>query len=258
MSVFRRRRRDEEGQTDTEQLDNEALEHAADDEVDDEYDAADAAADRAPVSRAREIGPWDVSDVGDPAAAGRIDLGGVWIPGADGLEIRVEADNETGQVIAVTMVLGEGALQLQPFAAPRSEGIWDEVRAEIRAGITQQGGTADEVEGPVGPELRTKVPVRAADGTSGVQPARFLGVDGPRWFLRAVITGRPAVETHTDAELIALFRDVVVVRGAEPMAPREPIPLTLPSEPAGPHDETEGADDPLNPFARGPEITEIR
>ena len=96
---------------------------------------------------------------------------------------------------------------MQPFAAPRTEGIWDGVRAEIRSGITKQGGTADEVEGPLGTELRTKVPVRAADGSQAVQPARFIGVDGPRWFLRGVITGRPALEPDTDADLVSLFRD---------------------------------------------------
>ena len=119
--------------------------------------------------------------------------------------MRIEADQETSEVVAVTLVLGEGALQVQPFAAPRSEGIWDDVRAEIRAGITKQGGTADEVDGPLGTELRTRVPVRAADGTQTVQPARFLGVDGPRWFLRGVLTGKPAVQPgpDTDAELFA-------------------------------------------------------
>jgi hypothetical protein len=261
VSVFRRRRRDVDGQTDA---DHEAGDLEAGVELDelvdvDGYDdAGDQSADRSAAPRAREIGPWDVSDVDDQAAAGRIDLGGLWIPGAEGLELRVEADTTTGQVIAVTMLLGDGALQLQPFAAPRSEGIWDEVRTEIRAGITQQGGTADEVEGPAGTELRTKVPVRAADGTSGVQPARFIGVDGPRWFLRGVITGRPAVETDTDADLLALFRDVVVVRGSTPMAPREPIPLTLPSEPVEAEEDAPGDEADLNPFARGPEITEIR
>jgi Protein of unknown function (DUF3710) len=210
--------------------------------------------------RPEGTGPWDAADVGDPAAGGRIDLGGVWVPGAEGLEIRVEADQQTGEVIAVTLVVEDGALQLQPFAAPRSEGIWDEVRAEIRAGVTQQGGTADEVEGPLGPELRTKVPVRAQDGSSGVQPARFLGIDGPRWFLRAVITGRPAVEDGADEVLLRLFQDVVVVRGSAPMAPRDPIPLRLPADPADAdgEDATEPGHDPLNPFARGPEITEIR
>ena len=185
--------------------------------------------------------------------------------------MRVEADQATAQVLAVTLVLGDSALQLQPFAAPKTEDIWDEVRGEIRAGITKQGGTADEVQGPLGMELRTKVPVRAADGSSGVQPARFVGVSGPRWFLRGVLTGRAAVEDGAEADLVELFREVVVVRGADPMAPRDPIPLRLP-EPAKEADPAaaeaaaaEDADDgstprsrkDLKPFERGPEITEI-
>jgi hypothetical protein len=243
---------------DDDQLDGE-LEDVED--LDEHVDDADGAGAAVAGKRARPdgTGPWDAADIGDPAAGGRIDLGGVWVPGAEGLEIRVEADQQTGEVIAVTLVYEDGALQLQPFAAPRSEGIWDEVRAEIRAGVTQQGGTADEVEGPLGPELRTKVPVRAQDGSSGVQPARFLGIDGPRWFLRAVITGRPAVEEGADEVLLRLFQDVVVVRGSAPMAPRDPIPLRLPAD-ASSDGETsaEPGHDPLNPFARGPEITEIR
>ena len=109
-----------------------------------------------------------MAEVDDPRASGRVDLGGLWLARPAGLEVRVEADQETGEVVAVTLVLGDGALQVQPFAAPRSEGIWDEVRAEIRAGITRQGGTADEVDGPLGTELRTRVPgPRAADGSPG-------------------------------------------------------------------------------------------
>ena len=209
----------------------------------------------------RGEGPFDLTEVDDPADGGRVDLGGLWLPGRPGLEVRIEADQETSEVVAVTLVLGEGALQVQPFAAPRSEGIWDDVRAEIRAGITKQGGTADEVDGPLGTELRTRVPVRAADGTQTVQPARFLGVDGPRWFLRGVLTGKPAVlpGPETDAELFAVFREIVVVRGDEAMAPRDPIPLRLPVAPtvspaAAGMDEEESE---LKPFERGPEITEI-
>jgi hypothetical protein len=246
VSRFRRKRRSDvdEGEELDEQYDD-----ADADENDDEAGDDGAAPKRS--------GPWDESEVDDPASGGRINLGGMWLPGSPGLELRVEADQNTGTVIAVTMVLDDGALQLQPFAAPRSEGIWDEVRGEIRAGITAQGGTADEVEGPFGTELRTKVPVRGQTGSS-VQPARFLGVDGPRWFLRGVLTGRPAVETGADAALLGLFRDVVVVRGAAPMAPREAIPLTLPEDKQALEEATAVEDDPLNPFARGPEITEIR
>ncbi len=239
-------------------------------EADEQDGAEDRAASTAPAARAeRPDGPHDASEVGDPSRGGRVDLGGLWLPGRPGLEVRVEADQQTGEVVAVTLVLGDSALQVQPFAAPRSEGIWDDVRAEIRSGITQQGGTVDEVDGPLGTELRTRVPVRAADGSQQVQPARFVGVDGPRWFLRGVLTGKAAVDPGTDADLVALFRDVVVVRGNDPMAPRDPIPLRLPAAAPEPgEDAGEPADDDddgggptaadLNPFERGPEITEIR
>lgn len=253
MSVFRRRRgEDETGGQPVESLDAGAT---------DEDGANDEPEDGTPAG-GRRAGPWDVSEVEDPGK-GRVDLGGVWIPGREGLEVRVEADQNTGHVVAVTLVMADGALQLQPFAAPRTDGIWDEVRDEIRTGITAQGGTADEVDGPLGVELRTKVPVRDQEGRSGVQPARFLGVDGPRWFLRGVLTGRPAVEEGADEALLELFCDVVVVRGSEAMAPREPIALRLPGPAPGATSGDleagdQGSGDPLQPFRRGPEITEIR
>lgn len=246
MSRFRRRDRNAES-VDTDAVADDADETA---EVYDD-DGAPAAG-----SSGRTSGPWDVSEVDDPAANGRVNMGGMWIPMVDGLEVRVEADQETAHVLAVTLVLDDGALQLQPFAAPRNEGIWDEVRAEIRTGVTRDGGTADEVEGPLGVELRTKVQVRSQDGSAGVEPARFLGMDGPRWFLRGVLTGRPAATPEADEALLALFRDVVVVRGAGPMAPREPIPLALPQDAPTAPDEVDD-DDHLSPFTRGPEITEI-
>jgi hypothetical protein len=254
VKVFRKKRHQGDGDDPAEGV--EPVDGELDDEFDNEHDDEP---DALPPGRA--AGPFDLAEVDDPAAGGRVDLGGVWLPGRPGLEVRVEADQETAEVVAVTLVLDEGALQVQPFAAPRSEGIWDEVRAEIRAGITRQGGTADEVEGPLGTELRTRVPVRAADGTQTVQPARFVGVDGPRWFLRGVLTGKPAVQPDAgaDADLVALFREIVVVRGDAAMAPRDPIPLHLPTAATEPEpDEVvdeQGND--LKPFERGPEITEI-
>lgn len=269
IRVFRRRRRDDATQQDQQngQLDDAAEAKGADDAAgSDDGDVRDAPT--AAVGGARDRGPWDSSEVDDPAAGGRVDLGGMWLPGRPELEVRIEADQTTSEVVAVTLVLGEGALQVQPFAAPRTEGIWAEVRTEIRAGITGQGGTADEVEGPFGTELRTRVPVRAADGSSAVQPARFIGVDGPRWFLRGVVTGRPATEKDADGDLMDLFREIVVVRGDAAMAPRDPIPLALPAV-GGADAESEDEDgdtagsgpassDDLSPFERGPEITEIR
>ncbi|MFJ6913552.1 DUF3710 domain-containing protein [Streptomyces sp. NPDC101133] len=208
----------------------------------------------------RPDGPWDSSEVRHPAE-GRVDLGGLFVPGVDGMELRVEVAGDA--IVAATVVLRDSAIQLQGFAAPKREGIWAEVREEIGSGITQQGGIIDEVEGPLGWELRAQVPVQLPDGTSGFQVVRFVGVDGPRWFLRGVISGQGAVQPQAAGLLEQIFRDTVVVRGEGPMAPRDPIVLKLPNDaqmvPEGVQQE-EGSRfaGGMGQLQRGPEITEVR
>jgi hypothetical protein len=245
VTVFRRRRRDSDRQDEAAPSDDSLTE-----EIEPEPPAVRPSAER-------PNGPWDVSELEAPGEH-RVDLGGVLIPATPETELRVEVADE--RIVAATVILGEGALQIQPFAAPRTTGIWSEVRQEIAAGITQQGGTVDETEGTFGSELRARVPVRTPDGQPGMQVARFVGVDGPRWFLRGVFTGA-AVEPGSASQLEEIFRQTVVVRGDDPMAPRDPITLTLPAQPAG--EPVAGSDEAgpepgLNPFERGPEITEIR
>lgn len=215
----------------------------------------------APVDRS--AGPFDATEVDDDD--GRLDLGALRIRGAEGMELRLEIDQEQQHVIAATAVIGESALQLQAFAAPRSGGVWADIRSEIGTAIETQGGTADLEDGPLGTELRTRMPSAGPDGRTVFAPARFLGVDGPRWFLRGVISGRGAIDEAAAAPLLEVFRETVVVRGSDPMAPRELLPLRLPQEeaapmPAAPGEEQAGptSTDDLNPFERGPEITEVR
>ncbi|MFF6783968.1 DUF3710 domain-containing protein [Streptomyces sp. NPDC012510] len=210
----------------------------------------------------RPDGPWDSSEVREPGE-GRVDLGGIFVPGVDGMELRVEVAGDA--IVAATVVLRDSAVQLQAFAAPKREGIWGEVREEIATGITQQGGVIDEVEGPLGWELRAQVPVQLPDGTGGFQVVRFVGVDGPRWFLRGVISGRGAVEPQTAGLLEQIFRDTVVVRGDGPMAPRDPIVLKLPNDaqmvPEGVQQDDQGGSrfaGGMGQLQRGPEITEVR
>ncbi|EFF93574.1 conserved hypothetical protein [Streptomyces sp. e14] len=111
--------------------------------------------------------PWDSSEVRDPNE-GRVDLGGLFVPGVDGMELRVEVAGDA--IVAATVVLGDSAVQLQAFAA------------EIATGITQQGGIVDEVEGPLGWELRAQVPVQLPDGTGGFPVFGFFGGGGPPRF----------------------------------------------------------------------------
>jgi hypothetical protein len=175
------------------------------------------------------------------------------------MELRLEVEEASGRVTAATVQLGSSAVQLQAFAAPRSEGIWPEIRAEIAASVTRQGGTADEVPGPFGTELLARIPSRTSDGRTSHQPARFAGIDGPRWFLRAVFHGEAAYEPQQAAMLEGFVRDVVVVRGQDAMAPRELLSLRLPDAPSEVDAEPEGdGREPIAPFRRGPEITEVR
>jgi hypothetical protein len=216
-------------------------------------------ASTASASSDRTNGPFDVSEV--EASDAYVDLGGLWLPGREGMELRLEVEEETGRVIAATIQLGGSAVQLQAFAAPRTQGIWDEIRKEIASSVTRQGGTADEMPGVFGRELLARVPARGPDGRTTHQPARFAGIDGPRWFLRAVFHGEAAYEAEQATELETLVRGVVVVRGGEAMAPRELLTLRLPDGVGAVEPEVEeptDARDELRPFERGPEITEVR
>ena len=213
---------------------------------------------------AATTGPYDEADADDRQ---RLDLGGVRVPVPEGVELRVDVSPE-GQVTSAVAVHGQSQMQLNAFAAPRREGIWDEVRTEILQSLRNEGGQADEADGPFGRELRAHIPA----GPGQAVPARFIGADGPRWFLRGLITGPAALEASQATLLEEVFRGAVVVRGNEAMAPRDVIPLRLPKEAqeaaaaAAAEQEAqqgdaqgrfEGGDD-FNPFERGPEITETR
>jgi hypothetical protein len=176
-------------------------------------------------------GPYDVHDAHDDVA--RIDLGALRIPAPPGMEVRLDV-GEDQQVMSVTIVNRSGHMQLGVFAAPRSEGIWTEVRSEISASLVEQGGVAKEVEdGPFGIEL---VGTLSVEGRK--TPVRFIGVDGPRWFLRAMLLGAVAADASKAKPFEAALRNVVVVRGVDPLPVREQVPLRLPKE-ALPEGETD-------------------
>jgi hypothetical protein len=190
----------------------------------------DALSKAAPTDRAI-TGPFDESEA-NPVRP-YIDLGGIKILPREGLNLRLEVEEQTKRIVAVGLDYAESTLQVQPFAAPRSSGLWDETREQIRQQIRQQGGRVEEREGPLGHELLAEVPVAAgADGAGGGKRiARFVGVDGPRWFLRGVIGGAAAGDVEAAAKVEDLFRSIVVVRGGTPMPPRDLIPLKMPAAP---------------------------
>lgn len=197
-------------------------------------------------------GPFDVSEI--ESQDGYVDLGALLIAPQEGLQLRLEVEEATQRVVAVTMDLDGSSLQLQAFAAPRSEGLWDEIREQIGQSVGSQGGQVEEIQGNFGTELLAKLPAGGGDGSQGYRVARFIGVDGPRWFLRGVLGGEAAVNREAAAGLEALFRQIVVIRGENPMPPRDLLQLRLPKDSAAP--APKAAPDLEKP-ERGPEITQI-
>lgn len=221
---------------------------------------ADAAVE-APTEFSRAEGPWDVSEL--DTSEGYLDLGGMLIKSNPGLNLRLEADQKTQQVIAATMQVGGGTLQVQAFAAPKSSGIWDDIRKEISESVRRQGGQVEVSDGPLGRQIVSRVPAQTPDGRQGYRIARFVGVDGPRWFLRGVFSGDAVLPGDSATVMEDVFRSVVVNRGSDPMPPRDLLPMKVPQniqDAAAAQREAEeqvARQARLEVPRRGPEITEI-
>ena len=237
----------------------------------DEPSAEDDEAARRRRSKLRPREEVDLSDGPYDSASAptrdEMDFGSLrLVPTAD-IELRLDVDETSQTLTGMTAVFGEAgtsAVQLQVFAAPKTTGVWYGIRREIAEAIVAGGGTAEEVDGPLGTELHVRMPSQGPDGRTTFSPARFVGVDGPRWFLRAVLSGDAAIDDDAAARAMGFVRTVVVHRGSDPRAPRELLELTLPPElmaqaqaSAQEHEQHTDAST-VGPLERGPEITETR
>ncbi|MGE5133741.1 MAG: DUF3710 domain-containing protein [Gemmatimonadota bacterium] len=253
MAVFRRRRREGEDQPGTEA--DEPGTGAAETEEDGDREEAGEPGGR-PLS-----GPWDIRD--DVPPADRVDLGSLQVPVGGDYDVQVSMAED--QAAWVSVIKDESGLQLQAFAAPKSGGLWDEVREEIAAEVRRSGGQATEAVGRFGPELHARIAAADQPGAprrGALEPVRFLGVDGPRWFLRGVISGAAASRPELAIPLEEVFAGVVVVRGEHPVPPRDLLEIRLPEEArqalAEQMEQAGGRFQLPDPFERGPEITETR
>jgi Protein of unknown function (DUF3710) len=200
----------------------------------------------------RSSGPYDISEVESIESteeSPKIDLGSLILTAVPNAELRLQVAEETGEVVSAMLVLEtiveppasanqkpqtySSALELGAYAAPRSGGLWAELREEISRSATEAGGTASLGEGPFGVELRRLIPVTTPDGEEGYQPSRMWVAEGPRWLLRGIVYGQAAIEDDADspvvADVLSAFRQVIVRRGDEAMAPGDLLPLTMPT-----------------------------
>jgi len=187
--------------------------------------------------REATTGPYDVGDAADDDLE-RVDFGALQIPKTPGNDLRVSLDAK-GRVVSVSVHRDGSAMQIGAYAAPRDGSVWVDLGPELAASITKQGGQASQTEGPFGMELAAELAAQRSSGKDGAKdssgkaarrPARFVGVDGPRWFVRAVLTGPAATDPDAAEPLLEALREVIVVRGSDPCPVREPLPLKLPAE----------------------------
>ncbi|MCF2706311.1 DUF3710 domain-containing protein [Arcanobacterium haemolyticum] len=198
------------------------------------------------------IGPWDEADV--DGIGSRLDAGALWLPIVKDAAIQFSVDQNRQVVLGAVYIKQQTAVQLQVFAAPKSSELWDDVRAEVIETIAKQGGSSRDNEGEYGTEIRAHMPVPG--NARGVQPIRYLGIDGPRWLLRVTVTGCGAVDEEIYTSFVhEVLDDLVVVRGNTPHPPRELLELRVPQ--VAKTDES-----PSRPKIelpkRGPEIQDIR
>ncbi len=182
----------------------------------------------------RDDGPFDIDEVDlDDDTVTRLDLGALIVTPADGMQLQIIADPETGQGMALVAMTGTSAVQVTLFAAPSSPGYTTDVRDDMISETEQMGGTAELAKGPFGTELRRVVPASDEEGNSGMAPLRDWFVQGPRWLLNARLMGQAALAIDGTGEVEVLddfFRNLVVRRDNGAMVPGQVIGLTLPTQ----------------------------
>lgn len=198
---------------------DEAQDAAADEDVAAEADADDA--DDIDLTQ----GPWDYDDEGiDPDDDDRyISFGSMFLPLVEGLTIRAKRSQDPqspSPLESITVQLGDGAIEIVPFAAPKTLGLWDDMSDELldanKSAKVQEGRFGDEVMLPVAVKGKTMM-------------TRIVGVDGPRWLLRGIFTGDAAdSESDNKKALEDYFAQIIVRRGDAPLAPRDIIPILPP------------------------------
>lgn len=202
---------------------------AAADEADEATQADETEQDGQETAEEAARGPFDVDDLPEDEVT-RVDLGSLLIEPEQGRELRLQVDEASGAVQSVLLAGQDGAIEIRAFAAPRNGDLWSEVRPQIAADMAQKGGTATEREGRFGPELVCQMQVKRKEGGTASQPSRIIGINGPRWLLRATFFGKPALEPDAAADWEDTVTRIAVRRGDHAMPVGEPLPVTLPDQ----------------------------
>lgn len=183
----------------------------------------------------RAEGPFDFEEVDLEADdIQRLDFGSLIVTPPPGAELRLQVAEGTEAIVSILVALGDSAIELSAFSAPRTPGLWAEIREQIIEQTAAAGGSSDCVEGPFGTELVRNLRVQTPDGRTGFQVTRTWMAEGPRWVLRGVIMGRAAMSDEVDDDVVGplfdAFSDIIVRRDERPKPVGDLLPLSLPPD----------------------------
>ena len=177
-------------------------------------------------------GPLDISAVRELKPMH--DFGSLRVPNRTDVEIRIEVEQSSQIATAVIVDVANSSVRIQPFAAARNEQLWPEIRLTLIDSLLSQGGKYQEQIGSFGQELLAELPnVDENNATVSRRHLRFLGFDGPRWFLRVEISGAALTDPVAAGYVDEVIRGLVVNRGETAMPPRDFLPITVPSGSTG-------------------------
>ena len=186
-------------------------------------------------------GPWDISQEDLIPDQSYLDLGALKIPQRQDTAVRLGISDDKTRILAVTLTHAGSSMQLSLLAASRDQPIWDEIRASL-----DKGDSPRQIETKFGKGIAVDLGLP----NGNIVPTRIMGVDGPRWMLRVIVTGDAAKGGQAGQFFDDLLSDVVVDRGTTPLAPKEIVPLTAPG--AGEDDEQDGQADDGNSAGSAP------
>lgn len=207
-------------------------EEGEDDEDEDDEEAAEAIDWRAD-------GPFDIEEVDLEADdVDRLDFGSLILTPFEGMEVHLNVDQASSQIMAAAVIDGESAIELALFGAPRSGGFAAEVAQELVRVSVEADALAELHDGPFGEEVfrRVELPPPGEGAAPMLQEQRIWLVEGPGWLLRGVVMGAAAATDRgedADDDVLDFFRNIVVRRGADAVAPGDVIPMTMPTDLVG-------------------------
>ena len=192
--------------------------------------ADDARGRRAGRTRGAD-GPWDASEVTlAEDDADRVDLGSLLLTPREGLELRLQVDEATGEVSrgdAGRRGRRRRAARLR--RAPQRRHLGRRAPPDRRPRSPGRAAPPPSARAPGAPRCWSRLIGRPRRRQRVQQASRVIGINGPRWLLRATLFGRPAVEHPSDGDVERRPAATSSWSAARtPMPPGDPLPLTMP------------------------------